>query len=431
MGILNILPQVLQEAKNEYEKCTPERFIPVERYGSETDNILAQGDCLPFMKYLMEEKNMKGRLQLIYADPPFFTKANYSATVKSACEEKISAHAYSDVWEEGELAYYRMLCARLYAMRDLLSEEGCIWIHLDWHAVHCVKLLMDEIFGADNFVNEVIWTYKSGGSTKKHFARKHDTLLFYSRSRKYYFEPQKEKSYNRGYKPYRFRGVEEFEDELGWYTMVNMKDVWNIDMVGRTSSERTGYATQKPKALIDRIVRTCSRPGDICADFFAGSSTLAVSAADMGRQFIVCDNGDLAAEMSIKRLHDSGVSFDFYKFCDVIVKKSDDISINSDIIRISVFGNNTEPVDMWSVDPDYDGKIHRAAYVFKRSKKDIETELRLRSEQISMFDCPGIRLGTAVSILVYSITGGRKHMVLDVDHMNTNNRVPFGGYFDE
>ena len=112
-----------------------------------------------------------------------------------------------------------------------------------------------------NFVNEIIWTYKSGGSSKKHFARKHDTILVYSKTDKYYLSLPKEKSYNRGLKPYRFKGVEEFQDETGWYTMVNMKDVWNIDMVGRTSAERTGYATQKPEALLSSLRNRPPRRG--------------------------------------------------------------------------------------------------------------------------------------------------------------------------
>ena len=125
-------------------------------------------------------------------------------------------------------------------MRDLLSDTGCLWVHLDWHAVHYVKVILDQIFGEKNFINEIIWTYKSGGANKRNFARKHDTLLFYSKTDNYIFNPQTEKSYNRGLRPYRFKGVEEYEDETGWYTIVNMKDVWSIDMVGRTSSERTG-----------------------------------------------------------------------------------------------------------------------------------------------------------------------------------------------
>ena len=158
-------------------------------------------------------------------------------------------------------------------------------------------------------MNEVIWNYKSGGATKRSFAKKHDTLLFYSKSRKYRFLPLREKSYNRGLKPYNFRGVEEFCDDIGWYTMVNMKDVWSIDMVGRTSAERNGYATQKPEALLERIISSCSREGDICADFFAGSGTLGAACQKMGRRWIMCDESRLGTAAQIERMNSRGAVF--------------------------------------------------------------------------------------------------------------------------
>ena len=160
---------------------------------------------------------------------------------------------------------------------------------------------MDAIFGEEYFVNEIIWTYKSGGSTKRFFSRKHDTLLLYRKTDKNYFKAQTQKSYNRELRPYNFESVKEYRDEKGWYTLVNMKDVWEIDMVGRTSGERTGYATQKPENLIRRLLESCSRPGDICADFFGGSGVLAKVAADMKRDFISCDNAGLSEEAGTNR----------------------------------------------------------------------------------------------------------------------------------
>ena len=109
--------------------------------------------------------------------------------------------------------YLRMLTVRFFIMKELLAEDGCLWVHLDWHGVHSVKILLDEIFGGEkNFINEIIWNYKSGGVSKKYFARKHDTLLFYAKSQDYYFKAQQEKSYNRDFKPYRFKGVSEYKD---------------------------------------------------------------------------------------------------------------------------------------------------------------------------------------------------------------------------
>ena len=234
------------------------------------DNALYLGDNLSVMQSLLEDGALSGKVQMIYIDPPFYSKANYDAAVQVG-GQTLKHRAYDDKWEQGLTSYLKMLTARLYLMRELLADTGLIWLHLDWHVVHYAKVIMDEIFGEKNFVNEIIWHYKSGGTSKKHFARKHDTILVYSKSANYRFYPLQEKSYNRGYKPYHFKGVQEYQDDIGWYTMVNMKDVWNIDMVGRTSRERTGYATQKPLGILRRIVKVHSRPGDMLCDFFAGS----------------------------------------------------------------------------------------------------------------------------------------------------------------
>lgn len=282
------------------------------------ENILARGDNLPFMKFLAKEKGLEGKIDLIYIDPPFFSKTDYGSEIKLTGEgvAKIPAirqKAYHDTWNDGLEEYLSMLIPRLYFMKDLLSEEGSFWIHLDWHAAHYVKVVLDEIFGEKNFVNEIIWHYKSGGVSKRAFAKKHDTLLFYAKSKNYYFAPRQEKSYNRDFKPYRFKGVKEYRDELGWYTMVNRKDVWLLDMVGRTSAERTGYVTQKPETLIERILESCTKEGALCADFFGGSGTMAAAADRLGRRWISCDIGRLAAINSHKRLAQQGAAYDFYE----------------------------------------------------------------------------------------------------------------------
>ena len=275
-----------------------------------SENILCLGDNLKLMKGLLEGteaaeggRSLRGKIQMIYIDPPFFSKSDYDA-VLSVQGKNIRHKAYQDRWKAGMYGYLRQLTARLLCMKDLLAEDGLIFLHLDWHAVHYAKVIMDEIFGEKNFVNEIIWTYKSGGSTKKRFARKHDNILVYGKSGKYKFRALQEKSYNRGLKPYRFKGVEEFEDEIGWYTMVNMKDVWAIDMVGRTSGERTGYATQKPEQLIRRIIQCSTEEGDLVADFFCGSGTLPRVALETGRRFIACDAEELAIESTLGRLHE-------------------------------------------------------------------------------------------------------------------------------
>lgn len=365
-------------------------------YYQEFCDLIASGDNLEFMEYLIKERSLKGKLQLIYVDPPFFSNSKYQASVRLETDKLgksqiIKTGAYDDTWEDSLEQYLTMLAIRFMFMRELLSDTGCIWVHLDWHGSHYVKLLLDEIFGNENFINEVIWTYKSGGASKRSFARKHDSLLFYGKTSNYKFNSIKEKSYNRDFKPYRFKGVEEFKDETGWYTMVNMKDVWNIDMVGRTSRERTGYATQKPEKLLERIVLSCSDEGDLCADFFAGSGTLGAVCEKTNRRWILCDEGDVAVASQIKRL--VNMTTDDEERCGTfvverpdnnpdesvsrLVRCSEDMgclrikdyvpdslklgNVDEDVALEYLHNDSRSCIDFWSVDADYDGRIHRAS----------------------------------------------------------------------
>jgi len=363
------------------------------------DNILAQGDNLKYMIYLLKEKRMAGKIQLIYVDPPFFSNGKYQASIRLE-SEKLGASsvmkvgAYDDCWAHGAAEYLEMLTVRLFLMRELLADTGCIWVHLDWHMNHYVKIILDQIFGEDNFVNEVIWTYKSGGVNKRNFAKKHDNLLLYSKSRKYVFNLLKEKSYNRGFNPYRFKGVEEFEDEMGWYTMVNMKDVWQIDMVGRTSSERTGYATQKPEKLLERVIMACSNEGDLCADFFSGSGTLGSVCEKTGRNWIMCDGGGLAAADQISRMGKLGSSFKFeieegsdnvnridavYDGSSIMLEKYDPaIPKGMEKFEEELEKYRAEDslsfVKCWSIDAGHDGDVDRASCVFDGKQRECTLE---------------------------------------------------------
>jgi DNA modification methylase len=310
-------PDILEAGRRAWEEAAPAAFRVTELCGAEggdlPQNSLLRADNLGAVK-CCAQRGQTGAFDLIYADPPFFSRANYGAEIKlkSADGRTLPAlrqAAYSDAWGGNMESYLRMLVPRFFGMRELLSRRGCLWVHLDHHAVHYVKILLDAIFGGENFVNEVIWHYKSGGVSKRRFARKHDSLLFYAKTKEYYFKAQQEKSYNRGLKPYRFKGVKEYRDEMGWYTLVNMKDVWQIDMVGRTSAERTGYVTQKPEALLARILESCTEEGALCADFFGGAGTLAAAAERMGRRWLLCDSGRLAAINAQKRMLGLGAAF--------------------------------------------------------------------------------------------------------------------------
>ncbi len=277
--------------------------------------MLACGDNVEYMKWLLCN-GYRGKIKCIYIDPPFFTKAKYNATVNLRDEEgrchKVHHLAYDDRFERNLEYYIENMTLRLLLIKELLADDGLMWVHLDWHSSHYVKLLLDEILGEKHFVNEIIWKYKSGGSGKKHFSRKHDSILVYSKTSKYELSIPLEKSYNRGLKPYRFKGVKEYRDDYGWYTMVNMKDVWNIDMVGRTSAERTGYATQKPLELMRRIITASTKEGDLCADFFCGSGSFLVEAESLGRRWIGCDTEELAVAMTKKRLCGMDADFAYY-----------------------------------------------------------------------------------------------------------------------
>lgn len=346
MSLIAKLDGIVKKGRDIWENTRVPEGFSVDLYQSYQDikkqpditdetqiNKLIQGDNIAICKYL-SKTGYAGKLKLIYVDPPFFSKTDYKSEIKLTLKDKktipvIRQKAYKDSWEHGMEEYLTMLAARLYGFRELLSDEGSIWVHLDWHAVHYTKVIMDEIFGEQNFINEVVWNYKSGGATKRRYSRKHDTLLFYSKTSSYYFKPQQEKSYNRGFKPYRFKGVKEYKDEKGWYTLVNMKDVWQMDMVGRTSAERTGYATQKPETLISRILESCTEKGDICADFFGGSGTMAAAADKMERRWISCDIGNLSSINTLKRMVKNGSSFIFITAQSEAVKSYDAASLDS------------------------------------------------------------------------------------------------------
>lgn len=317
MSVLRKLPSIRRSCLASFHRvlaAKPGPFFLREKIRADSlpaadeQGKLIQGDNLQAMKSLLADDAVRGRIALIYIDPPFFSAADYEAVLKTTGDH-LHHKAYGDSWEDGLSSYLKMLGTRLYLMHELLAPDGLIYVHLDWHASAYVRIFLDEIFGRNRFVNEIVWVYKSGGSSKRRFARKHDTILVYAKSAHYRFYPQKEKSYNRKLKPYHFKGVEEFRDEIGWYTLVNRKDVWEIDMVGRTSGERTGYATQKPEALMRRIIASCTKEGDLVADFFCGSGSCGAAAAKMGRRFLLVDSSPLAVAIAGERLIRENISF--------------------------------------------------------------------------------------------------------------------------
>ncbi len=425
MSDLRDITKAYEDGCAEYEKRAshiPQGMFEVrETYGGMAASAqrlgrIVHADNLEYMDYMYEISKEKGAFQLIYVDPPFFSENKYRATVslkspfigKSA---NIKINAYDDFSTSDLTDYVRMLTVRLLRMRDLLADSGCIVVHLDWHAAHYVKILLDEIFGRQNFINEIIWNYKSGGSSMRSFARKHDTLLLYSKSRNYKFNALKEKSYNRGFMPYRFKGVEEYQDEKGWYTMVNMKDVWNIDMVGRTSAERTGYATQKPEKLLERIVKACSDEGDLCADFFAGSGTFGAVCERLGRPWVMCDESRLAVAAQVARLGAMTGSQGGFTVVSAVnesdaeieaciedgylklLKYTPSVSVfdrtKSDELERFVSGDSLSLISSWSVDCRWNAGVHHAHKVFDGQERSIEIPEDAEAVHIAGYDALG------------------------------------------
>lgn len=283
-------------------------------------NRLIYGDNLLAMQALLAGDaqtglpSLRGKVDLIYIDPPFDSKADYRTKISlpgTDIQQKptvIEQFAYADTWEEGTISYLKMIYSRLILMKELLSDKGSIYIHIDWHIGAYVRVVLDNIFGKANFVNEIIWCYKSGGAGDNGFAKKHDTILFYRKNNTFTFNPEKEKSYmGIGYSTGN-KNVVLYDDNdgKGPYTLVKAKDWWpDIGMIA-TSKGRL-YATQKPEALLERIIKASSNEDDLVCDFFGGSGTTAAVAERLGRRWITCDIGKPASLVMRKRFIDQEV----------------------------------------------------------------------------------------------------------------------------
>jgi len=212
--------------------------------------------------------------------------------------------AAGEVGNEGDKSYLIYMAMRLLEMHRILKETGSIYLHCDPTMSHSLKMVMDAIFGEKNFLNEIIWSYRTGGVSKRWFGRKHDTILLYAKKfGKHTFNLEKEKSYNRDNKPYKFSNVKEYQDAEGkWYTMASLRDVWEINAIGRSSKERVGYPTQKPRALLERIIKVSSNDGDMVLDPFCGCATACIAATDLSRQWVGIDISPLAATLIATRM---------------------------------------------------------------------------------------------------------------------------------
>ena len=260
-----------------------------------------------------------GKVQLIYLDPPFGTGESFQQ--KGGAESSDRIPLFRDDMPEAE--YLKWMRTILTGCHALLSPSGSLYLHVDWRMSARLRLMLDDIFGPDNFMDEIVWGYKSGGRATRFFPRKHDTILFYRKSRKVYFNIAAVGT-PRG--PERRNHMKQFVDQNGrvgysirtngkLYTyyeddLIYPSDVWtDIEHLQQKDRERTGYATQKPEALLERIILASSRAGDLVCDLFSGSGTTAAVAVKNGRRFLAVDASPLALITLRKRLLGDAASF--------------------------------------------------------------------------------------------------------------------------
>lgn len=304
----------------------PDRLEAVVLHGSsggggsgsrEGGGRLISGDNLSVARSLGAE--LEGKIDLLYLDPPFATGDDFSAalavgenaprSVRAARSSGVEGPAYCDRWVGGAAAYLDMLVPRLLAFRSLLSTHGSLFVHVDRRLAPYVRLVLDEIFGSDQLVNEIIWCYTGPSSPgMKGFANKHDVIFWYANGPRWTFNvdpvrlPYKESTLrNEG----RRTGFTTGNPDL--VVRLNPRgkfpeDWWMLPVEAPASVRRTGYPTQKPERLLERILLAASNPGDLVADFFCGSGTTLAVAERLGRRWLGCDSSDLAVHTSRKRI---------------------------------------------------------------------------------------------------------------------------------
>ena len=311
----------------------------VERVGCQDDTgscgRLIQGDNLLVLMALQQE--LAGRFNLIYLDPPFFTGVEWFASVHRQADDATNTRrtaAFSDDWSGDLGVYLQWLYDRLVLCRELLAENGVLYLHLNWQAAHYAKLLLDEIFGVSRFQNEIIWCYREAINSKKRWNRKHDTILMYSKGAQFTF------NYDAVCEPYAETNIRKYryKDDKGVYRLMGRGivnsplrskrdlpphyeseypgltyrhylgegtlpvDYWKIDIENQASPRRTGYPTQKPEALLERILLASTNKHDLIGDFCCGSGTTLAVAQRLGRRWVGCDVGDIAVKTTRNRL---------------------------------------------------------------------------------------------------------------------------------
>ena len=233
-----------------------------------------------------------GKAALIYIDPPFFSgrkRRNHK-----------SGPSYDDRWPGGLAEYLCFLRKLLESVQPLLTPSGVIALHLDWRAAHHGRIELERLFTPTGFVNEIIWSYRTGGGSKRFLGRKHDTIQVFANGPDYTFNRIKEKSYLAH--KYGYSNVKVHEDDRGPYTLAAMRDVWEIPALRGNQKEYVGYPTQKPLALLTRLIHCFTSDGDLVIDPCCGSGTALVAAKLAGRRWLGIDAGKTAIQTARRRL---------------------------------------------------------------------------------------------------------------------------------
>jgi len=262
---------------------------------------------------MREEIEKQGGLKLIYIDPPFAVGADFSYEINIQNGEDqlikepsvLEEIAYRDTWGNGLSSYLTMLYDRIKLMSQLLANDGSIYVHCDWRVNSVVRLILNDIFGSDNYKNEIIWWYKDpSGQTTEFYKRKHDSILFYAKDKEYIFNMDAVRTpYSEG----TLKQAKARATSFGRIVEVNplgkiREDVWDIAIINSQAKERLDYPTQKPEELLSVIIKASSNEGDLVADFFVGSGTTPAVAEKLGRKWIACDLGRFAIHTTRKRL---------------------------------------------------------------------------------------------------------------------------------
>lgn len=351
-------------------------------------NRIIYGDNLEIMAAL--KVDYMGKIDLIYTDPPFFTNKKYSARIGQGEDSRRPkdwqlAEGYPDDWVDID-EYLNMLYPRLVLMHQLLSDHGTLYLHLDWHANHYARLLLDEIFGPDRLLNEIVWAYHGPSPIRTAFNRKHDTILAYTKSETYTFNADAVRE------PYHPNTIKTFKSspKAGFGKVPNLKqgkvpeDWWYFPVVARLHSERTGYPTQKPEALVERIIQASSNPGDLVADFFCGSGTTPVVAGKLGRRYIGSDIMWRAIQTTQIRLVQNQADPFYIEFAtNTPIPFSQNFIAEVAFHPDEGFQLTCEEIDKviyWDVDPNWDGKIFRSSIHAARPRNRGSVSLTLPAD---------------------------------------------------